>query len=156
MLHKHLPSAEEAKYYRSVVDVLNYHSLLDLNIGLCISHLKYPEDPTKAHKMLGRVSCGAKIEELNKLLQPGDMKLSFEEWACRSPEIRALRNSFAHGVWEYLPLRKTTPVGLKIAAWEPFRDGVQHEMSVSELEDIAQEVHDYFQDFMAWRKSYGV
>ena len=52
MLHKHPSSEEEARFHRAVFDVLNNHSLLGHNLGLCISFLKSPKNPEAMYSWL--------------------------------------------------------------------------------------------------------
>ena len=152
----HLPSQEESRFHRAVFDVLNTHSRLDLNLGLCISHLKAPDKPETTHPWLAKLSCGDKITELKKLIKDTESASQFSAWATRASSVRALRNGFAHGIWEYVPHRTAMPVGFRIPTWAPLKPDVKPRMSIAELEKIAAEVQVCFTQFMKWRHEHGL
>lgn len=150
-------SSEENAFHMAVFNVLNVHSLLDLNLGLCLSHLSNFENPREAYEWLGRLSCAQKIEELGRLTVAMPCGSAFDGWREKASAVRALRNRFAHGVWSYLPLSKDAPVQLEVPPWVS-RENQDRKwsMSISELELMAQDVQSCFQEFMSWRKKFKV
>ena len=143
---------EVLSFQSAVFRVLNGFSLLERNLGLCISHLKDPTDPASSYEMLQRLSCAGKIKTLRELLDP-EMVDVFDAWAESAVSQRAIRNQFAHGCWEYLPLRKESPVGLRLPPWAGDQG---FEFSVRALQEIADALESCFHDFMQWRKEHGV
>ena len=152
--YKHPPSAEEARYHRAVFDVLNITSLLDLNLGFCIAVIEKPGESRSAYSRLSAMSCADKIQHLGMLVCESDSFPSYRSWAKRADTVRAIRNSFAHGVWEYLPLHPDAPIGLETPPW--FSDHRPERFSIDEIESTAVEVHEYFTSFMSWREENGV
>lgn len=139
----------------AVFEILNYHSLLDLNLGLCIAHLKNPDSPRSEYANLATPSCAAKIAMLRKLVSP-EMTESLELWAQEASRVRALRNQFAHGVWEYLPARESEPIGLRMPPWFVADDDLKCRYSVSDIQSLAQEMKVCFDQFMSWRRAHTV
>lgn len=145
-----------AKFHQAVFETLNAFSYLDLNLGLCLSHLKCQEDPQSTYTWLSSMSCAQKIEELEKLVSNSEIGQSYSAWSRSSPRIRAIRNSFAHGVWEYLPTRREKPVGLKLPAWVRIDAEIPSSLSINELEAMAADLNQHFQEFLEWRRRSGV
>jgi len=143
------------RYQCAVFRVLNCHSLLDLNLGLCIAHLSEPKNPPSAYGALERLSCSGKIEALRKLV-PSEMARSLDRWAHTAMNVRAVRNQFAHGVWEYSPLNKSAPVGLRMPPWFASGDDAEFRFAVSEVETQADEMKACFVTFMEWRRHHSV
>lgn len=154
MLHKHPPSEEEARFHRAVFDVLNNHSLLDHNLGLCISFLKNPKNPEATHSWLSTQSFANKISELAKLLGGSSLD-SYNDWADRAASMRIRRNSYAHGIWSYLPPQERA-VEFLLPNWILRPDDLPERMTITEVEEMAYEAHNHFKEFMSWRRANNV
>lgn len=154
---RHAPDLDTAKldYQCAVFNVLNYHSLLDMNLGHCIAHLSKPENPESEYTKIEKMSCSAKIDALRKLSRP-EMIDSYEIWAKDASRVRAVRNHFAHGVWEYLPMHPSEPVGLRMPPWYAPVDCIKARYSVEEIQSLAQEIQECFEHFMEWRREHAV
>jgi hypothetical protein len=147
--------ADKADFHRAVFDILDIHSRLDLNLGLCIVHLTHPEEPSKAYEDLRKLSSFGKIEALRRIVKK-ETANSFEQWRQNAVEVRAIRNEFAHGVWEYLPANSDAPVGLRMPPWFSRDDRVQARFAVTEIQELALEAKACFDDFVKWRRNWSI
>ena len=83
---------------------------------------------------------------------------AFEEWAKRAEEIRPLRNYYVHATWDYLPLRKESPLEFRIPPWrrEQIQGRSQSSMQIEDLEADAERIEVIFDEFQSIRRLYGV
>jgi len=83
---------------------------------------------------------------------------AFEIWALRAEEIRPLRNYYVHATWDYLPLRKESPLEFRIPPWrkEQIKGGSQGAMRIEALEADAERIEAVFEEFLSLRRQYGV
>lgn len=83
---------------------------------------------------------------------------SFEEWAMRAEEIRSLRNYYVHATWDYLPLKEEHPLVFRIPPWRSgqIEGKSEGEMRIEDLEEDAERVAAFFDEFRAIRRQYGV
>ena len=144
----------DPRLHKALFEVMNTHSMLDHNLGLCLSHLRTPGSPTESHKYLSTRSCAQKIDALLELLRESfpQAAQSFEAWAEQASSMRAIRNTFAHGSWEILPMRDR-PIGVRIPKWVSNTEEISNEFTIEEMEDIASQMQAHFRSFMSWRRS---
>jgi len=154
-----------ARFEKALVRLIQSFNYLDTNVGLCISHLSHPTDPTRAYSALAKMTAEKRIERLKKLLlDASDIEISEKvrskllAWYENAAEVRSIRNRYVHGNWEFLPLRHRVPVGVSAPPWMKDKLGpLAHEtMSVEQLESVAEKVEAVFKEFMQLRGNLGV
>jgi len=53
-----------ARFEKALVRLIQSFNYLDTNVGLCISHLSHPSEPTKAYTALAKMTSEKRIERL--------------------------------------------------------------------------------------------
>lgn len=152
------------RFEKALVRLIRDFNYLDTNVGLCIAHLLYPSDPTKAYSALARMTAEKRIARLEQLLDDRDIKVSKKvrsqliAWYEDAALVRGIRNRYVHGNWEFLPLRHDKPVGVFAPPWMSEQLGVlAHEtMDLAQLELIADKVKAVLNEFMRLRRQLGV
>ncbi len=153
-----------ARFEKALVSLIRSFNYLDTNIGLCISHLSHPSNPSGAYPALAKMTPEKRVERLKMLLETKETavkKKVLEElaiWYKKAANVRNIRNRYVHGNWEYLPLRHREPVGVSAPPWMKEKLGslANETMSLEQLELVASEVETVFQEFMQLRRKYGV
>ena len=141
--------------------LLRNFNLLELNLGLCIRHLQHPGEVEKSHPFLTRSSILEKVTRFADLVQERGLAMetgALAAW-CRSvDEAPSLRNFYVHGTWEYLPLRKDSPLSFRLPPWrtESLKGSTYPQMTLKDLEEDANAVEAILNDFFRLRESYGV
>jgi hypothetical protein len=151
----------EARINAALGKILRNFNFLELNLGLCLRALACPNDPSASHGFLNRAGMPDAIARLKELLAQcehvKDIR-SFEEWAMRAEEIRSLRNYYVHATWDYLPLKEEHPLVFRIPPWRSgqIEGKSEGEMRIEDLEEDAERVAAFFDEFRAIRRQYGV
>ena len=155
----------EVKFAQAIAKLLKYFNLLDTNIGLCLSHLISSSDPSASYDGLASMTAGQRFDELRRrVVEVGaglpkrlDVK-AFEDWFEDAVWVREARNRFVHGNWEHLPLRKDAPIGVSAPPWMKSRLGklANQQMTLAELQTIADRIEQVFHRFMSIRGAHGI
>ncbi|WP_200254128.1 hypothetical protein [Thiococcus pfennigii] len=157
-----MPTSDyEARINAALGTVLRYFNFLELNLGLCIRFLENPADPEKSHAKLGKTSIQEKLDRLTNLLVKKKLitdREEFDVWYQEAKEARCVRNYYVHGTWEYLPLKTEKPLSFRLPPWrsENLRGEEKLTMSITELEQDAQDIREAFEKFMSLRQKYNV
>jgi len=153
-----------ARFEKALVRLIRSFNYLDTNVGLCISHLSHPSNPTAAYPVLAKMTPEKRTERLQKLLEKADLEVKkkvreeLSAWYEKAADVRSIRNRYVHGNWEFLPLRHKEPVGVSAPPWirEKLGPLANETMSIEQLETVAGEVEAVSQEFMQLRRMYGV
>lgn len=153
-----------ARFEKALVRLIQSFNYLDTNVGLCISHLLYPSEPTKAYAVLAKMTPEKRLERLKKLLEAAEMNVEKEaqeelsEWYQNAADVREIRNRYVHGNWEFLPLRHEAPVGVSAPPWMKEKLGslANETMSLERLERVASEIESVAKEFIQLRRKYRV
>jgi len=151
-----------ARFEKALVRLIQSFNYIDTNIGLCISHLLNPSDPTKSYPSLAKMTAEKRIKKLKNLLEDTNIAVSenarteFMMWYESAVNVRNIRNRYVHGNWEFLPLRHEHPISVSAPPWmrKPLGPLASESMSLSQLEIIVDEVEDVFQKFMQFRRRF--
>lgn len=153
-----------ARFERALVRLIQNFNYLDLNVGLCLSHLLNPGKAEDSYPLLAKMTTEKRFSRLKKLfdedggLAVKEAQVDFSEWYQNAMKVRNIRNRYLHGCWELLPLRTQTPVSLRSPPWmkEKLGSSFHETMSIEELETVADEVGSAFNELMRLRKKYRV
>ncbi|HKJ80827.1 MAG TPA: hypothetical protein VJ954_02290 [Ignavibacteriaceae bacterium] len=138
------------------------YNLLETNIGLCISHLWEPADPSTTYSRLANMTMEQMMMKLKDLFmseinQEGvDSVNNFNDWYEKASNARYIRNRYVHGHWEFL--RGEKPIKVSAPPWMKERMGedASEYMTIDELEAIAEQMKSIFEAFMLIRKKHGI
>jgi hypothetical protein len=136
--------------------ILRYFNLLELNLGLCIRWLEHPGEVELSHAWLAKSSVQEKVERFCRLVRERDLledQSELDAWYQAARDIRELRNFYAHGTWEYLPLCKDAPVGFRIPPWrsESIQGNASPRMTLESLQADAEATQAVFEQFLRLR-----
>ena len=154
----------EPRINSALGELLRSFNFLDLNLGLCISHLENPGEPQKSHTSLANMSTHRKVQRLHTLIEQGEYiasgkrRSAYDKWHESTNHCRLIRNFYVHGVWEYLPMRSHDPLGFRVPPWMKHTLGVESEktMSLVEFEDSVAKVTAVYKGFMEIRRNNGI
>ena len=151
---------QENRFNKSLVKFLNSFNYLESNIGLAISHLQYPDNPSKAYKSLATMSFDKKVKRLRELLN--DRALHVEnslkeiiEFLNKLEQVKNERNRYIHGNWKLLNGQQK-PVEFTASVWMRAKLGKNglERMTLEDLEKIANSMSDTFEDYSKLREKY--
>ena len=151
----------ESRINTALGKIFRSYNVLKLNLGLCLRTLANPAEVSTSHSFLRRSGMPETINRLRVLLKECDNIsdiTAFEQWAQRAESIRTLRNYSVHSTWDYLPLRKESPLEFRIPPWRTEQIGgrSQGPMRIEDLEADAERVESVFEEFQMVRRQYGV
>ena len=154
----------EIRFSIALAKFLKFFNLLEKSLGLSISHLENPSNPKKSYPKLVASTAEQKIEtwlsllvESRKIVKKSHQN-ELEHWKKAVHELRFFRNLYVHGNWEYLPLRRDAPVGVRFPIWwhEKLGEDAFETMTLGEFESSANEMKMVFNQFMDIRKKHAL
>ncbi len=154
----------EFRFARAIVKLLKHFNLLDINVGLCISHLANPGNPQASYPRLAKQTSQERFDELRELVATGigsPTKVDREDfniWLVDATRVRSIRNRYVHGNWEHLAHRPNAPVSVSAPVWmrEKLGSETDETMTLDHLENVAEEVAQVFKRFMEIRRRHGI
>lgn len=145
------------KFNSLLVDYLNTFNFLELNVGLCITHLSELETH-EIHKKIEKLNFAGKIEYFLKLIGSENNKKDLHTWCEDAHSKRHERNMYMHGQWTLFPHVEQC-VKIEIAPWvkEKYVNIYpDRRFTLLELEGIVTDIKKCFEQFQALRTKYGI
>jgi hypothetical protein len=144
------------KFNSLLVDYLNTFNYLELNVGLCISHLD-SLSMDESYKRLEKMNFDRKLEkllELTNFIATSDL----HDWCKEAHEKRNERNMYLHGQWIFFPYYDKG-VEFSIAPWmrKKYSDiypGIR--FSLQEFESIVLDIKKCFERLQILRRQYNI
>lgn len=158
------PIQLEVDFSVALVRMLRHFNMLELNVGLTVAKLCKWADPESPSPRLSTMSLEKKVVEFRRLSEKCNLIRSdaqreeLERWSARVDDVRSVRNVYAHGHWDLLPLRAEHPVSLFAPPWMHKKLGITSEikMTLGDLQRKALLAENVGRDFMTIRRKLGL
>ena len=140
-----------------LVEYLNTFNLLELNVGLCISHLSKIEQH-EIYKKINKMSFEKKLEYLLELTSSEENKQDLYFWCKDAHSKRHERNMYMHGQWYLIP-HLDQCVEFRIAPWVKDKYANVYpgsRFTFHQLESIVTSMKSCLEAFFDLRKKYGI
>ncbi|MBX2869919.1 MAG: hypothetical protein KTR18_14665 [Acidiferrobacterales bacterium] len=152
----------ETSIAKSLFRLLKWFNLMEINLGLSISHLLNEGGSTASYNSVSKMSLDRKLTKFLDLISEDERlnigKIDLDGWRARVNTARLVRNAFVHGYWEILPINPESPISLQLPPWavKSKENYSGSKFSAIDVEAAADDMGRVFGEFMHFRKKLGV
>ena len=159
-----LENDPNARFEKSMFDLLRNFNFIDLNLGLCISFLASNNDPQSTYKKLASISFDQRMKWFEKLIYSEQTSLNkkaigeFNKWLIDADQARKLRNIYVHAIWRFYPdvLGKSVSISSPVWMKEKLGEDLHQQLSLDELEAKVSMVSNVFKNYIKLREKYNI